>query len=161
MWNLTRARREWPALLLLAAWCLLSVAPGAAMASETTNLRDVLKATGLKHVMQGESTACLLMRGKAGVHPVIVRSLKGRLAVMCEIVRAQPERAPTALWKKLAQVNAAPRLAHAGLQDGCFYAVAGATVQQVDARLLKAMVVDVAVMADELQPVLKDLLAVE
>ena len=111
--------------------------------------------------MQDDGTACLLMRGKAGLHPVIVRALKGRLAVMCEIIAAKAEDTPTALWKKLAQANAAPRLAHAGLQDGVFYSVAGAPLENVDAKLLRAMIIDVAALTDELQPVLRDLLAVE
>jgi len=145
----------------LAAASGLLMLSAAAWPAETRDLGSLMKATGLKYAMQDESTACLLMRGKAGLHPVIVRVLKGRLAVMCEIVAAKADEPPTALWKKLAEANAAPRLAHAGLQDGVFYAVSGAAVEDVDAKPLKAMIIDVAALTDELQPVLKDLLSVE
>ena len=153
-----RSGRQWGRWALCG---LLLLAASGAAAAEARDLKGLMKATGLKYAMQGEGTACLLMRSKAGLHPVIVRALKGRLAVMCEIVAAHADSAPSALWKKLAQANAAPRLAHAGLQEGVFYAVTGASLVSVDAKLLKAMITDVAAMTDELQPVLKDLLAVE
>jgi hypothetical protein len=139
---------------------MLTVAAGAS-AAETKDLKTLMKATGLKFAMNSDGTACLLMRGRVGMHPVVVRVLKGRAAVMSEIVAVEADEAPTALWRKLAQANAAPRLAHAGLQDGVCYAVAGAPLASVDGKLLKAMVIDVAVLTGELQPVLKDLLAVE
>ena len=154
-------RSAWRPGLVAACGLLLLVAAGGASAAQAKDLKALMKATGLKHAMQDEGTACLLMRGKAGLHPVVVRSLKGRLAVMCEIVPAKPEDTPTALWRTLAQANAAPRLAHAGLQESVLYAVAGAALEDVDAKLLRAMIIDVAALTDELQPVAKDLLAVE
>ena len=151
---------SWLGLALLTVSALLLIA-GGAPAAQTPNLKSLMRATGLKYAMQGEATACLLLRGKAGVHPVIVRTVRGRLAVMSEITAVKAEEAPTALWQKLAQVNAGPRLAHAGLQNGVCFAVTGAAADQVDGKLLKAMIMDVAALTDELQPVLKDLLAVE
>lgn len=146
----------------LACALLLSMG-GSALADPAPppTLAALMQATGLKYALQGETTACLLMGGPAGVHPVIVRLSKGRVAAMAEIATAPADDIPTALWKKLAQVNAVPRLAHAGLQGRTFYAITGATVGQMDGTLLKAMITDVAALTDELQPALKDLLAVE
>ena len=127
-------------------------------------LPALLDATGLKYMMQDDTTGVLLLRGENGTHVVTVRLLDELVAAFAEIVEVQEDNVPAALWKKAAEVNARPSLAHVGYarEKAKFYAISGYPgAQDVTGALLKAMITDVALLADELQPAFRDLLAVE
>ena len=153
--------------LALAAVLLTAAGPPACAGKAPASARqlpDLLAGTGLKYLIQDDTTAVLLLKGKSGVHVVTVRLLDQVLAAFAEVLAAREDRVPLPLWKKVAEVNARPSLAHVGYSRdrGKFYAVSGMTASgQATGPLLKVMVVDVASLADELQPTFRDLLSVE
>ena len=139
-----------------------------ASARKAGALAPLMKATGLKYLAQDASSAVVLVKGNAGTHVVVVRLLAGTLAAFSEVAEAREEQDPPALWRKLAEVNARPTLAHLGYSKakGRFYAVCGvaadsASPTSATGKLLRAMVTEVAALADEQQPSIHDLLTVQ
>jgi len=158
-------RRRVPAVALALTGLLAALAPGPAGAQTTQGLAPLLDASGLKYLMHDETTAVVLVRtSQDKVRVVTVRVREGVLAVFSEIIRAEGETVPVPLWKKVAEVNARPSLAHVGYVEAqsTFHAVSGLPdPQQATGEVLRAMILEVAGLADEMEPVLRDLLEVQ
>jgi hypothetical protein len=125
-------------------------------------LGQLLQGTRLKFMVQEANTAVVLIRGESGVHPVTVRILDELLVAFADLAEAQENEVPVQLWRKAAEANAEASLAHVGYlkKPGKFIAVSGVEVDQGTSPLLRAMIMHVAVMTDNLQQPFKDLLEV-
>lgn len=124
-------------------------------------LADLMTATGLKHRLQNEATAVVLMRGATEVQVVTVRFLDPLIATFTEILAVPEATVPAALWRKATQVNARPSLAHVGYSRAKqrFYALSALPdVRQATGPLLRTMIIQTALLADELRPSFRDLL---
>lgn len=148
--------------LVMLALALAAALPHSADAQGPT-LTGLLDGTGFTYSVKDATTAVVVIRGDTAVHAVTVRLVQEILAVFADVVEVEEERVPPVVWKKAAEANARPSLAHVGyLKRGRkFIAVSGTDAEVATPPLLRMMIVHVTLLADELQPSFRDLLLVE
>ena len=151
-----------PCALVVLALALTTVPAHSADADGPT-LTGLLDGTGFTYTVKDATTAVVIIRGDTAVHAVTVRLVQEILAVFADVVEVEEDRVPPVLWKKAAEANARPSLAHVGYlkRGGKFIAVSGVEAEVGTSPLLRMMIVHVTLLADELQPSFRDLLLVE
>lgn len=149
-------------LLRILLLCLALCAGGEALAA--SELRGLLDQTGLKYMLSGTDTAVVLVKGQNATQVVTVRQVESTVAVFAEVCEVAEEDVPLALWRRAATANARPSLAHVGYvrAKSRFYALSGVPFGEgATGPVLRLMIQQVSGLADELQPVFRDLLRVE
>ena len=128
------------------------------------SLFELLAEADIKYLPQDKDTALIIVGGKYGLVLVTVRLVPelGALIAYSEIAQVDAEKVPLRVWRKMAEINSGPWMAHVGFNNGVIYVVTGLTeLSLLNAPLLKTMVAEVSAMADEVKPQIEDLLRAE